>query len=99
MEDYLRTDGVLILKLIRLNMGVHVSRQLVMSLFPLFHESAQRALEIRDVERAGRRGVSPTTTTASRESSVASPSKFRPLIMAEKDEEESIGFAPKTSNV
>ena len=51
MEDYLRTDGILILKLIRFNMGVHVSRQLVLALFPLFHKSAERALEIRDAER------------------------------------------------
>jgi len=96
VEDYLRTDGVLILKLIRLNMGVHVSRELVIALFPLFLASARRAQEMKDAERRGYRETSPTTTSGA--SSTTSPSKFRPLIMAENDEE-TIGYNSRTSPV
>lgn len=64
VDDYLRTDGVLVLKLIRLNMGVHVSRELVIALFPLFIESAKRTSEAKRVSiDVGYEFDSPTTTT------------------------------------
>ena len=74
VDDYLRTDGVLVLKLIRLNMGVHVSRELVIALFPLFIESAKRTSEAKGVSiDVGYEFDSPTTTTTT------SNERFLPL--------------------
>ena len=95
MDDYLRTDGVLVLKLIRLNMGVHVSRELVIALFPHFVESAKRAGKAKNIHvDVGFDFDSPTS-----ESTTDSPSKERFLPLARNEKQQHDAHIHRTSPV
>ena len=98
VDDYLRTDGVLIFKMIRLNMGVQVSRELVIALLPLFIASSKRVREMEDAESGIPIRVDSPPTTATTTTS-PSPTKFRPLLTADFDDGDRISLHSRTSPV